>query len=327
MHRFLERLDSAAATVVPLLYLVGLMLGTMAYFTGVTLDAGLAVGMALACAAEVHAFLEQRRTRAAWGVLQRTPDDDPRRDSLSANLRLHVGILAALVVFSTYNSIAFVAATWHPIPGWLPGWLQIGIRGSVVPSLFLLTGALAPLSEDAGGMLARAAHDMLQRTLKATVKQWRRRVDRAYHGGLDLAPVAVSLFLDAGDTDGARRVQLIADGLNRAEGKNAPERPPTGPGTPAIAAPGRDSDGRSDEATPAVVRFPASDIRRARAARTHRAKAKRERQLEQVRAWLREEGDVSRNELARRLRCSPSHAGALKRDAIAAATQSRRMAQ
>jgi hypothetical protein len=65
MHRLLERLDGAASTIVPLAYLTGLLLGTMSYFAGVTLDAGLAVGVALALAVELHSFLEQRRVRAA----------------------------------------------------------------------------------------------------------------------------------------------------------------------------------------------------------------------------------------------------------------------
>src|SRR5258706_7115696 len=46
----------------------------MSYFAGVTLDAGLAVGVALALAVELHSFLEQRRVRAAaaaWRLLLR----------------------------------------------------------------------------------------------------------------------------------------------------------------------------------------------------------------------------------------------------------------
>jgi uncharacterized membrane protein YdfJ with MMPL/SSD domain len=78
MHRLLERLDAAASTIVPLAYLTGLLLGTMSYFAGVTLDAGLAVGVALALAAELHAFLEQRRCRALWAAYNRAGDLDVR---------------------------------------------------------------------------------------------------------------------------------------------------------------------------------------------------------------------------------------------------------
>jgi hypothetical protein len=321
MHRFLERLDGAASTLVPLLYLAGLMLGTMAYFTGISLDAGLAVGVALATAAEVHAFLEQRRTRAAHAILARTPLDDPRREQLVNDLRLHIGILAALVVFSTYNSIAFVSATWHPTSSFLPHWLQVGIRGAIVPSLFLLTGALTPLSEDAGGLLARASHDMLHKTLRATLKQWRRRVNRADRSGLNLAPVAITLMVDAGDVDAARRIRLIDDGLTRAEqgppvpagwlplvGSDAPERPPTGPGTPTIAL---------DEP---VAPRPALEPRRTAAAlqlveprASQRKSRKRAPSPERrIRALLTAEPDLSAREIARRLRISESTAGRWK---------------
>lgn len=228
MHRFLERLDGAASTIVPVAYLAGLALGTMAYFTGVTLDAGLAVGVALALAAELHSFLEQRRCRALWASYNRASDEDVR-DRLAGQIKAHVAILAALVAFSAVNATAFAAETWHPAPGFLPTWLQIGIRGAVVPCLFLLTGALSPLTVNASDELAAASRHMLHRTIKATVKQWNARIERARKHGLDLAPVAVSLMLDAGDVDGARRVQLIAEGLDIAESGRV--------NTPALSAP------------------------------------------------------------------------------------------
>jgi hypothetical protein len=220
MHRLLERLDDATTTIVPLLYLGGLALGTMAYFAGVTLDAGLAVGVALATAAELHSFLEQRRVRLLWARLARASTVDPQRDGLISALRAHVAILAALVAFSTYNSVAFVVATWHPTPGFVPGWLQVGVRGAVIPGFFLLTGALAPLAADPGDDLARASRAMLAKAIGATVRQWNARIDRARKRGFDLAPVAVALMMDAGDANGARRIRLIAQGLAAAEGNS-----------------------------------------------------------------------------------------------------------
>lgn len=222
MHKLLERLDDSASTFVPVVYLVALSLGTAAYFSGVILDAGAAVGITLALAAEVHAFLEQRRVRAsfaAWRIASQNAATGADRQPwhADAQLRLHGGILLALVAFSTYNSIAFTAATWRPSAGFLPPWLQIAVRGAVIPAFFLLTGALSPLHVDAGETLARAASDMLHTALKATTRQWRSRIKRARKDGLDLAPVAVALMLDAGNDAGARRVQLIADGLSAAE--------------------------------------------------------------------------------------------------------------
>lgn len=218
MHRALERLDGAASTVVPLLYLAGLMLGTFAYFTDVRPAAGLwIVGASLAFAAELHSFLAQRRCRALWGQYSRLTADTEARERILGQFRANLAILAALVVFSAFNSVAYVASTWAPAPGWLPDWLQIAIRGAIIPAFFLLAGFLSPLHADAGALLASASHVMLHKAIRATVKQWRRRIDRAQRRGLDLAPVAVSLMLDAGDAEGARRIAMIADGLASAE--------------------------------------------------------------------------------------------------------------
>lgn len=269
MHRLLERLDSAASTIVPLLYLAGLALGTASYFAGVTLEgenAGLAVGAALALAAELHSFLQQRRVRATWSQLQRLPDDlehGPERDALATQLKVNAGILAALLAFSAFNATAFVAATWRPAPGFLPPWLQIGIRGLVIPVFFFLAGFLAPLHTDASDQLRATSVEMLRRTLKAIGKQWKRRLALAQKRNADLAPIAIALLEDVGDTDGARRVQLIAAGLDatthattttittatpngqsemgvvyaRPNATTAPALPPIpGPNVPALAA-------------------------------------------------------------------------------------------
>lgn len=219
MHRTLEKLDGMGSSLVPLLYLLGLSLGTLAYFTGVTADFNLAVGSALAVAAELHSFLQLRRTRASYGLYARLAEDDPRRDLVRRQLRINLAILSGLVAFSAYNSVSFAAATWHPTGiGFLPAPWQIAIRGTIVPGLFLLAGFLSPLTADAGALLADASHTMLHKTLRTTLRQWKRRVDKAARGGLDLAPVAIALMRDAGDEDGARRVALIADGLAAAEG-------------------------------------------------------------------------------------------------------------
>lgn len=217
MERLLERLDGAFSTIVPLLYLVGLAAGTLAYFTDIRLGFTLTVGVCLALAAEVHSFLQQRRLRSLWAVFTRPNLDEDTRESLVKQLWVQGGILAGLVAFSAYNATAFVASTWTPAPGWLPASVQIGIRGLVVPVLFLLTGFLSPLTVDAGAILAHASREMLHHTIKTTVKQWRTRIARARKRGLNLAPVAVALMLDAGDTDGARRVQMIDSGLAYAE--------------------------------------------------------------------------------------------------------------
>lgn len=242
MHRLLEKLDRHFTVLVPVTYLAGLFLGTAAYFSGLVLNATLAVGIALAFAAEVHAFLEQRRVRSLWQALSRTTASDDedaahRRDALAGQMRLHVGILIGLVLFSVGNGIAFWATELHPTSQWM--WAQVVMRGAVVPLLFLATGALAPLGSDASTMLAQAADDMLNQTLKAQTRQWRGRIRKAKRAGADLTPLTIALMLDAGDTEGARRIQIIADGLAAAEGllPGQHRRPPTGGGTPILAQP------------------------------------------------------------------------------------------
>lgn len=227
MHRLLERLDGAASTLVPLLYLAGLMAGTLAYFADVKMGFTLAVGVALACAAELHSFLQQRRVRALFALYMRararvSQDNGAELEGIAPQFWTQAAILAGLVAFSMYNSVAFVAANWTPAPGWLPAPVQVGIRGAIIPGLFLLAGFLSPLTTDASAMLASAAHEMLHHTIKTTVKQWRARVKKARRRNLNLAPVAIALMLDAGDTDGARRVQMIDAGLAHAEAGRDP---------------------------------------------------------------------------------------------------------
>lgn len=230
-----------------------MLLGTAAYFSGLVLDAGVAVGVALACAVELHGFLEQRRVRALWGAYNRTPDGETR-DRAFAELRAHAVILGALVLFQAYNSLQFLGATWKPSPGLVPAPLQLIIRALVLPAAFLVSGALSPLTVDAGDELRHAARAILHRTLRATLRQWKTRIDRAARSQRDLAPIAVSLMLDAGDTDGARRINFISERLNASEHGPAllsaasmpsvrtgsieapqmPDRPPTGGGSPGF---------------------------------------------------------------------------------------------
>lgn len=221
MHRMLERLDGAASTLVPLLYLSGLALGTIVYFTDAHIGALLAVGVSLALAAECHAFLAQRRVRALWALYTRRGLDEDAREALRTQLWVQGSILAGLVAFSAYNATAFVASTWTPAPGWLPAPVQVAVRGLIVPVLFLLTGFLSPLTTDAGAILASASREMLHHTIKTTVKQWRGRIRKARRRNLNLAPVAIALMLDAGDADGARRIHMIDAGLARAEAGEA----------------------------------------------------------------------------------------------------------
>lgn len=341
MQRTLEKLDGLGSSLVPLLYLVGLSLGTLAYFTGVTADFNLAVGSALAVAAELHSFLQLRRTRASYALYARMAEDDSRRDVAVRGLRVNLGILSGLVAFSAYNSVSFAAATWHPTGiGFLPASVQIAIRGMIVPGLFLLAGFLSPLTADAGALLADASHTMLHKTLRTTLRQWKRRVDKAAHSGLDLAPVAVALMRDAGDEEGARRVALIADGLNAAEAHalaspvpesnpvallpalsladligtasvppdREPEPHPTGPGSPSMQAPSAANAEDAAEDTPSSP--PPLSLPARRGKRTASARKANRTIARQAAAFalLDDQPGMTKKELRAELRCRQEEA-------------------
>jgi hypothetical protein len=259
-------------------------------------DFDVAVGVCLAVAAECHAYLTQRRMRMARAHLNRATVRDDAYGQLETLYARQRNILIALIAFSTYNSIQFVASTWAPT-GWLPGWLQILVRGAIVPGLFYLAGELIPLITEPGDVLAHASREMTFAAVRTVSRQWGKRLRRARRRNLDLAPIAVTLLHDAGDMPGASRIRLIAEGLTAAEegrmplpqlpqltpgvpanadrapdralqltGEQHDDRPPTGPGSPT-AAPVRTGPG----AEPAHV----LQLRPATRARTTRRTAAR----------------------------------------------------
>jgi|GEM_PF-5169722 len=336
MHRLLERLDRQMTVLVPLTYLVGLFLGTAAYFSGLILNAGVAVGIALAFAVEVHGFLEQRRVRLAWTTVSRIAEDDPKREVLDVQLRLHIGILVGLVLFSIGNGIAFWASVMHPLSAGT--WVQVAIRGAVIPLLFLTTGALAPISSDAAALLSQAADDMLYSTVRTSVRQWKRRVKQARKSGVDLAPLAVALMLDAGETDAARRIQLIADGLVAAE-QGRPQ-PPTGGGTPLQmpSVTGGEDDlllgnSRTIKSIPAgwpdVLNLPSTAATGTMGAPAPSSQSMSPEEV-RVRAALREQPDLSVDEIVAETGVAKSTASKIRRIVLAeraVLNPSQRMAQ
>jgi hypothetical protein len=276
VHRLFDALDSALSAVVPLLYLIGLAAGTLAYFSGLVLEFGSAVGVCLAIAAECHSYLVQRHMRMARARLNRATIRDEAYAQLEAQYIRQRTVLLLLIAFSTFNSIEFVASTWHP-SGWLPGWLQILVRGAIVPGPFYLAGELTPLITKPGDVLSHASREMTFAAVRTVSRQWGRRLRRARRRNLDLAPIAVTLLHDAGDVPGAARIRLIAEGLTAAEegrmphvrlspGESSPEtrstveqlpdpeRPPTGPGTPT-SRPHLPAKGSNPEQEP--LRLPA----------------------------------------------------------------------
>ena len=221
MERFVERLAAFFATNVVLVYLGGMFLGTLVYFTqasfGISTSLELTVGVCLAFAVEVHSFLEQRQTRRLyqlWSHLE--PDSEPRAAAWTQVI-IHLGLTAGLVAFSMFNAIAYWALTTHPQTS--ADWVQVVIRGIVIPAFFLAAGFLTPLHHDATDTLDQAAASILSKTVKVTIKQWHKRVQQNAKQGVDLAPVVIALLHKQGDAGAAERVSLIAAQLDVAERK------------------------------------------------------------------------------------------------------------
>lgn len=218
MHGFFAKLDKALVTIVPLLYLGGLMFGTATYFTGLTLDFGIPVGFGLAFAIEMHAFLQQRRVRIAYAAWTRAKTEDDK-ELLAKRLRVDVGALFLCMAFQAYNSTAFWALVLHPHTQ--SDWAQVALRGVILPFLFLLTGLLEKVSLDAIDILEDAVGTMLLDSQKATVQQWKSRLKAAKKQGINLTHVLVTLLEDAGDAESAKRIKTIDAGLTRTDGVRA----------------------------------------------------------------------------------------------------------
>ncbi len=276
IQRIFDHVDNVLSAIVPLLYLIGLAAGTLAYFSGLIVDFNVAVGVCLAVAAECHSYLVQRRMRMARARLNRVKVSDEAYAQLEAQYTRQRNILIVLLLFSVYNSVQFVASTWTPT-GWLPGPLQILVRGAIVPGLFYLAGELTPLLIEPADVLAVASRDMTFAAVRTMTQQWRRRLRRARKRNLDLAPIAVTLLHDAGDFPGAERIRRIAEGLSAAEKgrlpllaiQTPPERPiePSSPppddgGTPSASMqPQGETDGPDEHEEYKVLTLPAAEER------------------------------------------------------------------
>jgi hypothetical protein len=217
MIRFFQWLDDTLSSLVPLCYLLAGAAAAVAYFGGFVPDAVVAVGTLVGFAVETHAWLQQRRVRAIYGSYARMTEKDPKRPILFRQMRTQVIILGVLVVFSMFNSNLFLANFWHPSSEYLPAWAQFAIRGSVIPILFLLTGFLTPLTEDAARFLSRVSNRDLNTLLRAHRKDTKRRIKALRHAGGDLTPVVVATAVDLGEPDVARRMRLLSEGLKEAE--------------------------------------------------------------------------------------------------------------
>lgn len=323
MIRFFQWLDDVLSQAVPLLYLAGLIVSTVAYFGGAISVASVAVAIGLGSAVEIHAWLQQRRFRAALAVLSRLSAKDPRREIAVRQLRWHGLALAALVAFQAWNSNLFLSVFWHPSTTVVPLWVQWVIRGSIIPLFFLLTALLVPLEEDHAHFLNRVLGHDLRNVLAAHRKDLKRRIAaiRARKG--NLTPVVVAMATDLGEPDVARRMRLIDQGISDAEEDaglgqwvggpmGAPGAgyyvPPTGGGSPA-AAPAEDEGGYGES----IQLVPPMPVPRTRPRRRVSASESADRAEAMVRSLLSAHPDMPVNEICRRAHVNFGRAGELRR--------------
>ena len=211
MDNLMERFDRLLTPIVPFLYLFGMIAGTAYYFTtgayagvfGMT-----TVGLILAGASELHSFLEQRRTRIAFKKYQSEGDPD-KRERLQKEFQVHLGILIGLVVFQCFTATSYVFETWHPSASFIPAVAQQVIRGCVIPVLFLLTGFLANIAVDYAEMLEQGTLEMMNSTIRAVVRQWKKRQRRIERSGKNLAPLAVGMLEFHGNSQLADFVRTV----------------------------------------------------------------------------------------------------------------------
>ncbi|MBF6591670.1 MAG: hypothetical protein IVW57_14250, partial [Ktedonobacterales bacterium] len=240
-------------------YLSALFLATASYFAGRALGADASflwyVALAEAAAVELHSFLSQRMARslheqrtapAAWQM----PYD--ARDALERRYTLHLRITVGLVLFSVLNSVGFWAALLRPAS--VLDWLQVAVRGAVIPVAFLAAGFLMPLHESVESTLQDVGADLVRTMVRASTRQWRTRVKRARKRGANLAePVAMLLEMQEGGehVPASVMIRTLDAAIRTAEGGASrvplpspitpsgmpPDltRPPTGPGTPTAA--------------------------------------------------------------------------------------------
>jgi len=233
MDGFLQRIEGAAKQIVPICYMLGLIVGTMYYFTDGAGDLGkylFAVGGCLAVATELHSFLLQRRLLLAW-TKRRKADNPADEDEALRDIRMYGGWLAALLAFQVFTSIMYRASSWHPDTTFLPAWVQIIISGAVIPIFFFGVSFLANVVTDPKDVQeetqrttamqsAQAGQWVALRALKAARRSFEYRLRKAEKAHADLTGLAVSMQRRFADDDGAQTLIAIDKELREVEGES-----------------------------------------------------------------------------------------------------------
>jgi hypothetical protein len=231
MDKVFERFEGFAKQIVPVCYMLGLIVGTVYYFTDGAGNLGqflFYVGGCLAVATELHSFLLQRRILVAWTKLRKATDAATEEEA-KRDLWMYGGWLVALLSFQMFTSIMYRAASWHPSSTFLPTGVQIFISGAIIPLFFFGVSFLASVVTDPKDVQeetqratamksARAGQRVAHRALDAATKSFDYRLRQAEKAHADLTGLAVSMQRRFQDDDGAHTLMVIDNELRQVEG-------------------------------------------------------------------------------------------------------------
>lgn len=347
---FLDWLDEAAGGLIRLAYLAAGVTAVAVYFGAGQLPANVdqtlnaALPWALAFALETHTYLTARRVRAAW--------QERDRAGLQVNIGV-LAVLLAFSAWNQLGYLSGVWTPPHTGPLALPLWAAYAVRALIVPAAFMAAAFLAPLAPPITAQIEGEARATLADVFKIARKQRKRMLKEAQASGRDLTGALVELVSDdttrriiahayhairapeqpvtsQTGIDAPERIEATtalptaaSAGANAAASAGAddpsivtpaPDRPPTGPGSPAVAS--RQLQKAAAQAASAANVTP---MRRSGlgkpprqnkriSSRANGSSGKRGTVQKRIRALLAQEPDLTQDAVVARLGVSPSSA-------------------
>lgn len=204
MTRLLDWLDESAAGLIRVAYLLAGVIAVANYFADGNVPLWLAALLnailpwALAGALEIHTYLTARRVRKSWQDWSAAALGSDEHERAAAQMKLNLWILAALLAFSMYNQLQYLAQTWTPphTPLTPPGFWPYLIRATITPAAFMAAAFLAPVGEGLALQVQSQAHALAVATFKVATQQWKRRLRQMQQAGQDVTGALVQLVDD-----------------------------------------------------------------------------------------------------------------------------------
>ncbi|HZC04068.1 MAG TPA: hypothetical protein VE338_00350 [Ktedonobacterales bacterium] len=254
MTRFLDWLDESAAGLIRVAYLLAGVIAVASYFSDGNVPHAFSNALnailpwALAGALEIHTYLTARRVRKSWQDWSAAALGSDEHERARTQMKLNLWILAALLAFSMYNQLMYLAATWTPphTPLTPPGPWAYLIRAIITPAAFMAAAFLAPVGEGLALQVQSQAHALAVATFKVATQQWKRRLRQMQQSGQDVTGALVQLVDDPAERRviaaiwqamqhpqaalaPAGEAQNVPTGIERPQPFEASQRPPAAP--------------------------------------------------------------------------------------------------